>query len=70
MKLTEEMILAGQTGNGGWNRAQLAALGIDWPPHKGWKRRLIGTEISEQQYQRFLQLKHFPKSDPRQGELL
>lgn len=32
---------------GGWTRRQLAALGISWPPPKGWKRSLIGRPLSD-----------------------
>lgn len=41
----------------GVTKDQLMVLGISWPPRKGWKKRLIGTEIDELAYARFLSLK-------------
>ena len=29
------------TKNGGYTKAQLASLGVPWPPPKGWKKKLI-----------------------------
>lgn len=51
MIITKEWIHANKTINGSWSRKQVVALGVDWPPTKGWQRRLVGTEITEaQQY--------------------
>ena len=33
--LTQELIEAGISSKGGYNKCQLAALGIEWPPQKG-----------------------------------
>lgn len=41
LPLTEDEILAGASAKGGFTRAQLAAWGVDWPPVRGWKRRLL-----------------------------
>ena len=41
-----EMIERAATPAGGWTKAQLAAIGVDWPPIKGWKRSVIGKTIS------------------------
>jgi hypothetical protein len=38
-----------ETPKGGFKRSSLAALGIPWPPKKGWRIRAIGTEVSEGQ---------------------
>jgi len=54
MKITEELIESGKTGNGGWSKAQLACLEISWPPPKGWKSSVIGKEISPQLAQLFV----------------
>jgi len=48
MKITEEFIEKIASGRGGWNRPQLALLGVAWPPTKGWKQTLLGKEISEE----------------------
>lgn len=56
MKITRQLLEAGRSQRGGWNRPQLEALGIEWPPTNGWRVRLIGTEITEQQARRFIDL--------------
>lgn len=33
-------IAAARTPRGGWTRATLASWGIEWPPPRGWRRRL------------------------------
>jgi hypothetical protein len=51
--VTDEWLKAYGTDADSWNKKQLEALGITWPPRKGWKRAMIGTEITEQQKLRF-----------------
>lgn len=55
--LTEEMIRVGESSRGGYNKKQLAILGIDWPPTKGWKSSMIGKSITEETYQHFIEAK-------------
>ena len=55
--LTQELIEAGVSSKGGYNKCQLAALGIEWPPQKGWKTSVIGHTITEEDYQRFIDAK-------------
>lgn len=31
-----------KTLKGGWTKADLASLGVPWPPPKGWRKRLEG----------------------------
>lgn len=57
MTITNEFLIAGQSGAGGWNKRQLALLGVDWPPVKGWKHRIIGTEIPDEDAMKFLSWK-------------
>jgi len=45
--LTAEQIEAAMTPAGGYTKATLAGWGIDWPPPKGWKERLIAGEAFE-----------------------
>lgn len=52
--LTKALIEAGRTGNSGYSKKQLLALGVSYPPKSGWIERLIGTEVSDEQYERFL----------------
>jgi hypothetical protein len=57
--LTHENLHALGTRNGvGWNRKQLALLGVKWPPHKGWLSNLIGTEINAGVYQALMMLRN------------
>lgn len=46
---------------------QLAALGVAWPPREGWRRKLVGSEIPDDDYQRFLDLANVSKKDRRSG---
>lgn len=38
----KEKIKRLQTAGGGWTKADLASLGVPWPPPKGWRKRLEG----------------------------
>lgn len=54
--LTKDMIEKGMSSRGGFNKNQLAAIGVEWPPQKGWKHLLIGKTITKDQYEKFLYL--------------
>lgn len=58
MKLTREAILDNRTDRGSWTRGQLESLGVSWPPQYGWLDRLDGTEISDAQWQRFIEMRN------------
>lgn len=58
MKITEDCFNSWRTRAGGFTRAQINLLGLEWPPVKGWKASLINTEISEKLYQEILSAKH------------
>lgn len=45
MKLTRTYIMKHRTDKGAWTKPQIEALGIDWPPRKGWINRVINREI-------------------------
>lgn len=55
----EVTLREGVSERGGWNRAQLAVLGIAWPPAKGWKAELIRKDarLSNDVHLEFLRLK-------------
>jgi hypothetical protein len=42
-----------RTGKSGWNKRQLALIGIDWPPAAGWMHRVCGTELDENKKKEF-----------------
>jgi len=46
--VTAEWVESYKSGSGGWTKKQLASVGVDWPPEKGWKLRLIGSSISSE----------------------
>lgn len=55
-KITENLIEMGMSDKKAWSRAQLALIGVEWPPLKGWKSRIIGKEISEADAEKFVKL--------------
>jgi hypothetical protein len=55
MKITKEWLRAHKTPNGGWTKAQLAAIGFRWEDKScGWVDRLVGKEITDQQAEAFI----------------
>jgi hypothetical protein len=56
-RVTAEWLHAHTGKAGGFNRKQLAVLGVPWPPKKGWLWLAEGTWITEEQRQHFEQLK-------------
>jgi hypothetical protein len=42
-----------QSKRDGWTADQLRCLGIEWPPARGWKFRVIGKTISDDAKARF-----------------
>jgi len=48
--LTQERLKDLCTERGGYTKATLSALGVDWPPKKGWKARLVGKVISPDEF--------------------
>ena len=59
--LTKELIKAARTTNGGLTKKQLAAIGVPWPPSKGWQESKIGTMITEEQLKRFQTIEYATK---------
>ncbi|MNW15261.1 hypothetical protein D3C71_2137120 [compost metagenome] len=47
MTVTNDWLLQSQTVKGGYNKRQLALLGIVWPPTRGWKHDVLDTEIPD-----------------------
>ncbi len=60
--VTDELIAAGENGNGGWNEDQLKILGVAWPPKAGWKSACIGRSITDEQAKRFVELRGVKRS--------
>jgi hypothetical protein len=55
--LTSENLHRVGTNGCGFNRDQLALLGIKWPPRNGWLKDLIGREIDEEKFSEIEALK-------------
>lgn len=51
--LTRQMIKDAQMPNGGYSRSQLDAIGVEWPPAKGWIEEAIGKRITKKQFEEF-----------------
>lgn len=51
--ITEKWLSDWRSKNGGYMRAQLVVLGVDWPPRPGWKREVIGQGILQADAIRF-----------------
>lgn len=56
MILTDEHIEGARSEKGGWNKHQLHILGVAWPPPKGWKKKLAGSEIDPEVFEEFRRL--------------
>jgi len=65
MVITDHILLQGMSRNGGYNSRQLKLLGTHTKKNKGWKRRLIGTSVPDENVKMFIALKdaHLPKPD-------
>ncbi len=64
-----------RTDRGAWTRAQLTALGVNWPPESGWITELIGNSITDEQERAFIDARNTragkgSKSRPKQQSSL
>ena len=53
--LTYELVMACRTARGGWTSATIRAFNVPLPLLSGWPKRLIGSQISKEAYQRALE---------------
>jgi len=70
MIITNELIEQLKTAAGGWTKESLALMGVDWPPQKGWKERIIGNEMDERtfaQLQRIIKEQESSKKSAQQN---
>lgn len=54
MQITRGWIMAHRTERGAWTEVQILALGIDWPPKRGWISRIVGSEITSEKAAEFM----------------
>jgi hypothetical protein len=47
MIITKEWLNKHRSKSGGYTKKQLNAIGVSWPPVKGWVDKVIGNEIDE-----------------------
>lgn len=66
MILTNELLEAAKSDNGGWNAAQLKLLGFNGFEAK-WRKRAVGMEVTDQQYEDLLLLRnvHLVRGDTK-----
>lgn len=55
--VTEQFLARGKSAAGGWTKAQLALLGVAWPPVAGWKAEALGKDIAEEDAAAFIAAK-------------
>ena len=49
MIITESWLRGNMNGGIGVTAKQLRALGLSWPPQKGWLKGILGKDITEKQ---------------------
>ena len=54
-----ETIAQGRSDKGGWNKPQLALIGVTWPPIRGWRMALEASNIrvAREIHDRFVELR-------------
>lgn len=57
--VTRDWIFKNKTTKGGWNKPQIEALGLTWPPKEGWIDRLDGTTISSSSARQFEEMRKY-----------
>lgn len=70
VELTREFILQGRSGDHGWNKAQLASIGVGWPLKAGWIDNAIGRKVTQESAQRFLQLKGHTRANKASEKII
>lgn len=52
--ITDDFIESGKSAAAGFSKAQLALLGVAWPPVSEWKTDVVGKRITPDAAARFL----------------
>ncbi len=53
MIITDDWLIKNKTPAGGYNKKQFDILGIEYPPQKGWKEKIIGKDLCEEKVKEF-----------------
>lgn len=66
-----ETIAQGCSERGGWNKPQLALIGVVWPPIKGWRTYLeqSGLRVQGEVHAQFIALRGMTARRPKHGQL-
>ena len=67
MIITKDFIMKYRTTRGSWTRSQIEDLGITWPAKRGWKDRVVGTEITEEKAESFKNYVYNKKGKGKKG---
>lgn len=67
-RITNEWLVNYRTEGGGYNKKQLNALGIEWPPTVGWKTSLVGKDVPIAKAKEFENLANKSKPQEKQWE--
>lgn len=69
MLITNTLIEAGKSDSGAWSRKQLGLIGVPWPPLRGWRSRIVGEEITQEDADKFIAIRncHLIKKYPATG---
>lgn len=65
MILTDELFQKGLRGKNGITRRQSLELGESYPLKKGWRKRIVGKEYTEAQYENFLRFREEKNRDKK-----
>lgn len=60
LEITREVIESLKTRAGGYSKKGLELIGVDWPPEKGWKSRILGNVVDKEKYEKLM-------LDPKRG---
>ena len=72
MIITSDWLIKNKTSNGGYNKKQFDILGLQYPPQKGWKEKIIGKELCEEKVKEFENISSYnikDKNNNHQNEL-
>lgn len=70
MIVTQQIIEAGKSINGGWNLQQMKCLGFENGWERKWIRRIVGKDLPEENIKRFLDWKNAHINRPKAGKAL
>lgn len=61
MIVTKDWLERHATAGMGWTYKQLKAIGVETPPRSGWKDRVVGLQITDEQAKKFVESRKKPR---------